>query len=477
MKIHFTTFVASTLLLSLHSATAAMPPLEQQQNEVEQMRMEEANGNSNNNASDGGMVNNPPPEMGTLSTNQQQMDYMATMGTVNTFSPTPVDCLPGDDGFIFSSSNAHDGNDLLVYCRHDDGMIEFGGSIPTGGVGGSAGSILDPLGSNHPVTLSENGKCLLVVNAGSNTVTSFEIMNSDGNHQVRYVDQYESGGFFPVTIATSTNMAYVLNSGLDGTIAPFSLDEENGCTMALIEDGIRSLEYDHTNPPVLSVSPGSIKLTPDKSKLVLTIKGFNQGLIVVYGLDPGTGVPGRGTYTVSSGFTPFSIDFDSMGNLLITEENGAAPEPPVLTELNLPRRLGAVSSYRFTKFGTLEPISKSVPNDEAAPCWSAIQGQCVFIANVVSGSISSYIIDESSGELTLASGAAADVPAALDLYIENGILYSLSAIEGPGGTQPSLNTFEILEQGCGLRPLIQTFTDGLPTRLETLNGVTGLTVL
>jgi hypothetical protein len=60
----------------------------------------------------------------------------------------------------------------------------------------------------------------------------------------------------------------------------------------------------------------SSKVTSDKQRIVATIKGFNQGLIVVYELGQ-NGIPGGGTYTVSSGFQPFSIDFDPNGNLLI----------------------------------------------------------------------------------------------------------------------------------------------------------------
>jgi 6-phosphogluconolactonase len=335
---------------------------------------------------------------------------------------------------------------------------------------------LDPLGSNHPVTLSENGKCLLVVNAGSDTVTSFAIGCEDDLLDVQRVGEYSSGGMFPVSIATKDGLAYVLNSGGEGNLVSFTFDEER-CTLREITGATHSLEFDHTNQPSLSVSPGSIKLTLDKQRIFLTINGFNQGLIIVYHLDE-FGIQGRGTYTISSGFQPFSIVFDSNGNLLVVKENDAAPEPPAFA--GPPARAGAVSLYRFTEFGTLEPLSRSIPNNQSAPCWSTIYENCLYTANVVSGSISSYTIDE-NGEIALSAQSEAAVPGAIDhMYVQDGLLYALSTVEDiRPGTRPSIYSFQLfsfLGTGCALEPIGHIFK-GLPETTVTQNGVTGLTVV
>jgi hypothetical protein len=198
-------------------------------------------------------------------------------------------------------------------------------------------------------------------------------------------------------------------------------------------------------------------------------------LIVVYELDQ-WGIPGRGTYTVSSGFQPFSIDFDPNGNLLIVEENGAAPEPPAFTG---PPPDAGVSSYRFMDIGTLEPVSRSVPNNQAAPCWSTIHDNCLYTANVVSGTISSYKVEE-NGEITLSASSEASVPGAIDMYVYDGILYALSALEDIDfGTRPSsIYSFQLSSSAgsCDLQLVGQVF-DGLPEATLTQNGVSGLTVV
>jgi hypothetical protein len=98
-------------------------------------------------------------------------------------SSNKITCVPANNSLLFKSSNVMYGNELLVYSRAPDGATDFGDAILTGGDGGFAGGpersaggrVLDPLESNHPITLSKNKKCLLVIKAGPNTVTSFTV--------------------------------------------------------------------------------------------------------------------------------------------------------------------------------------------------------------------------------------------------------------------------------------------------------------
>jgi hypothetical protein len=59
--------------------------------------------------------------------------------------------------------------------------------------------------------------------------------------------------------------------------------------------------------------------------------------------------------TPSSGEVPFGVDFDLRGHLLVVEAGA-----------------NAASSYRVTLDGSLQTISGSVPNGQAATCWIVV---------------------------------------------------------------------------------------------------------
>src|SRR3954462_14711954 len=71
---------------------------------------------------------------------------------------------------VYTQTNSAAGNAVLVLARGDDGTLAPAVSYPTGGLGTSAG-----LGSPGAVALSEDGRVLLAVDAGSNDVASFRV--------------------------------------------------------------------------------------------------------------------------------------------------------------------------------------------------------------------------------------------------------------------------------------------------------------
>jgi 6-phosphogluconolactonase len=73
-------------------------------------------------------------------------------------------------GQIFISTNATAGNEVLVYARAANGPATLKSRIATRGLGTGGG-----LGSQGAVTLSGNGRYLFVVNAQSNSLSTFEV--------------------------------------------------------------------------------------------------------------------------------------------------------------------------------------------------------------------------------------------------------------------------------------------------------------
>ena len=71
-------------------------------------------------------------------------------------------------GAIYVNTNTTN-NEVWAYTRATDGTLTFAGNFSTQG----GGSNHSDLRSQGAIALSQNGKFLFVVNAGSNEITSF----------------------------------------------------------------------------------------------------------------------------------------------------------------------------------------------------------------------------------------------------------------------------------------------------------------
>src|SRR6202051_4560405 len=110
--------------------------------------------------------------------------------------------------YVYTESNqtsAGGGNSVLAFWVASGGSLTSIDTFATGGDGTGAG-----LGSQGAVTLAGAGPALLVVNAGSNTVSYFRILS---NGSLRLVDIAPSGGTDPVSVTASGRRVAVLNQG------------------------------------------------------------------------------------------------------------------------------------------------------------------------------------------------------------------------------------------------------------------------
>src|SRR5207244_828413 len=71
---------------------------------------------------------------------------------------------------IYTLTNQPSGNAVAIFTQNADGSLAAAGAVSTGGLGSGAG-----LGSQGSVTLSENGRLLFAVNAGSNEISAFRV--------------------------------------------------------------------------------------------------------------------------------------------------------------------------------------------------------------------------------------------------------------------------------------------------------------
>lgn len=91
-------------------------------------------------------------------------------------------------------------------------------------------------------SLDEPAGLLLAVNAGSDSISVFGV-DGDRLHLNQVVS---SGGPFPVSLAVSGSLAYVLDAGLAGSVSGYTV---GGGRLAPIRGPARSLRLANGNPP------------------------------------------------------------------------------------------------------------------------------------------------------------------------------------------------------------------------------------
>jgi 6-phosphogluconolactonase (cycloisomerase 2 family) len=275
-------------------------------------------------------------------------------------------------GAVFTMTNESEGNRVLSFGRHVDGTLDDAVSFDTEGTGSG-----DSLGSQGAVALSDNRRLLVVVNAGSNDVSSFAV---SGSH-LELRDRVGSGGTRPISVSVRGGLVYVLNAGGRGNITGFrlfptgALEPIPGATQPLSS---------------ANAGPAQVEIHPRLGTVVVTEKSTSS--IDTFDLD----LFGRARPLQrhdSAGKTPFGFEFTSNGELIVSEAATAS-----------------MSSYAFSRRGDPLLISSAVPDTQAAPCWVAISGDdgFAYTANAGSGSISSYTVDR-FGALRLANARAADI--------------------------------------------------------------------
>jgi 6-phosphogluconolactonase (cycloisomerase 2 family) len=279
-------------------------------------------------------------------------------------SPTSVaplfSSLPPRAGGVYVMTNGAAGNQVRMYERSTDGSLGGFTAYPTGGTGTGAG-----LGSQGALTLSDDGKWLLAVNAGSNDVSVFRVDDSG----LALTDREPSGGTTPISVTVSGSLVYVLNGGGTNNITGFALGNHGQLT-----------QLAGSSRPLSAASPGpaQVEFTPDGDQLVVTEKGTNRILTYDVGRDGRASQP---TVRASAGATPFGFAFVRNDVLAVSEAFGGAANA------------SAVSTYSM-HLGSFELVSASVPTTETAACWAVAtrNGRFVYVTNTGSGTVSGYSV-------------------------------------------------------------------------------------
>lgn len=311
---------------------------------------------------------------------------------------------------VYTLTNQPTGNAVAVFAPSADGTLTPAGTFATGGTGTGEG-----LGSQGSITLSDDGRWLFAVNAGSNDLTVFQV----GGTGLAVASRTPSGGIQPISVTVSGRVVYVLNAGGDGNITGFTLSPTGDLTP--ITGSTRPLSG--TN-----VGPAQVSFSPDGRQLIVSEKATN--LLDVYPVDA-FGVAGTRQSIGSTGGTPFGFAF-GLRNLLLVSE---AADP------------GSASSYVLGRGGDLRVVSGAALTHQGAPCWVVVtnDGRFGYTGNG-NGSVTGFgIAPNGTIRLLDADGATAVIAAGVNdlaLSADSRYLYVLQV-----GDAPAVHAFRIQPDG------------------------------
>ncbi len=387
-----------------------------------------------------------------------------------------VYAMTNGDGQV-PGTNVQGPNVIISYGRNADGTLTPIGPVNTGGNGGDydGGEGLDPLISAYALTKTDDNENLLAVNAGSNTITSFNIqddfsLETAGNPQ-------PTGAIGPNSIAVSARTAdgvkgivYVSNITRQEFLAQGEPAQQGTVTgFWLLEDGSLSAIAGSTRN--LANRPSAVQFSPDGNWLV--VASINSGAaalasgsedeLVVYAVNADGTLSANQVAAATStlrGNTegrnlPSAIGFQIVGDnyVVVTEAREFQPDgtPPAFPAL----QDGSVSTWQIQGDGSLTPITLDVRSGEGntgrTACWLdfTADGNTFFVSNAIEAGLASYsfnngavsLLDQSAA-LGTGTGGADNGPEAfastegwIDMWIsEDGqYLYQLYGLDGTIG--------------------------------------------
>lgn len=212
----------------------------------------------------------------------------------------------GAQGALFTQTNAVASNAVVAFARAEDGSLTYAGTFSTGGKG--IGGTTDPLASQYSVLLDgEDNKLLFVANAGSDNISTFRV---DGA-SLSLVGTTSSHGTLPTSLAVAHHTLYVLNAG-SNSVSGFDIAEDGSLT----PDAEAS-----STLAAGAVGGAAIRASRDGQWLVVTEKGSRT--IDVFPVS-GNGALGSPVRSASSGVAPFGFDFVNGDQIAVSEAGSAA---------------------------------------------------------------------------------------------------------------------------------------------------------
>jgi 6-phosphogluconolactonase len=284
-------------------------------------------------------------------------------------------------GHVYVNDNTAPVNTIAAFDRHADGRLTPvpGSPFAAGGAGTGTG-----IGSQGALQVSENGRYLLAVDAGSNQISVLRI-RPDGTLRQLPGGLAGSGGNEPVSIAVHDHLVYVANAGTGASnYTGFKL--RHGGRLEPLAGSTVSLPD--------GAQPGDVLFNSTGSNLVGTRIGTSLIDSFAVGRD-GRLTAASGSPFPAQGPGPFGSEFRPTNprQLFVSNAHGGAGN-------------GTVSAFDVAFDGTLNSIGASpFADQQTAPCWVEIShdGRFLFTVNTASSSISRYAIARGGSLVLLGS--------------------------------------------------------------------------
>lgn len=360
-----------------------------------------------------------------------------------------------ESGAVYTETNDPAGNAVVKYKRNSKGGLQKKQTVATGGNGstqsvgcGPGCPILDSAGA---VDVTKNGRLVFVVNAGSDSISSFR-ETSKGLKAVSL--NVPSGGDLPESLTASGGLLYVLNVD-SNNISGFRYNSKG--TLTPIAGSTAGLS---------AATNSARQIGFDNSGKVLVVTQLFANSIDTFVLKA-DGTPNAAAGHVPASALPFGFAFDPVNRLFVTSLKTPPPDPP-----GVPGN-GDLSSYGLTGTGDVSAIDTKT-TDGALPCWVAItpNGKYAYVVNTGAGvpaTISRFKI-ANDGKLTLlglTDPQVGEFARTDDAISRNGkFLYVLVPGVGPSPGPGHIDRYRVSGNG-GL-----TFLGSTPSDLYV--GVSGL---
>ncbi|KAJ7709234.1 hypothetical protein B0H16DRAFT_1631573 [Mycena metata] len=224
-------------------------------------------------------------------------------------------------GAAYFMTNEASGNYLVSSSIGSDGKLTLYEAVYTGGNGTRALTPFDtdPLFSQGSVGVSQAGRFVTNVNAGSNTVSVHAIDIFNPAQLWPIGKPVSSGGDFPnsLVINKAGNRVCVVNAGAVNGVSCYKFNWSHGLTP--IPNSIRSLQLNQTTPVNGSAStPSQIIFSADEKQLIVSVK---TGYLAIWDINADGSLSSTFS-TVSGGAIPFSITPIPGQNALLVSDPG-----------------------------------------------------------------------------------------------------------------------------------------------------------
>jgi hypothetical protein len=281
----------------------------------------------------------------------------------------------GAAGAVYTQTNDTTNNKLVKYKRRANGSLYGRKQVSTGGQGSTqnvgCGMNCPILDSSGAVDVIKNGRLIFVVNAGSDSVSSFR----ETKKGPKLVDQESTGGDLPESVTAQGGKVYVLNVN-SRNITGFKYTPQG--QMTPIAGSTESLGPAGGGPLGAMAPPAARQIGFDRSGDVLIVSDLLENVydVFVLGADDTPGVPT--THTAQFPL-PFGFAFDK-NNRMIGSELGP------LTMDGHATGNGHASSYATSGTGTVTDVN-TVDSGGVLPCWVAItpNGKYAYVVNTGGG--------------------------------------------------------------------------------------------